>query len=133
MENLYYYLDKGSHWVKRKAENDPLTRIDRMLLAAEIVAKLEVDLGSESLNLIGKMITETYLGGEMDLRTAILERPAVVRRAFVEILGDVGEVLLMNACKNSYAKFGVDKSECCSEPGDFAKCVISSDITFSKN
>ncbi len=76
-------------------------------------------LGPEVYDVIMTRIAEDYLDPEMDIRTAVMQRPDIFEGALVELLGQMGEILLVKMCQD----IGLDDSLHYSRPGDLAKCM----------
>lgn len=64
---------------------------DSERLADAMLANLQEIFGSRVFDTMVAMIVENNLGGEMDIRTAVMQRPDLFERAFIGILCDVGE------------------------------------------
>jgi CheY-like chemotaxis protein len=99
------------------AENDSAT------IAREILHNLEDTFGVRVFDALMMEISDNYLGREMDIVSAIKERPDLFDKAFVELLGEPGEKLLAVACRNIGTKFGLDKNAVYSKCGDLARWI----------
>lgn len=69
-----------------------------------------------------ELIAEDYLG-EMDARTAIIERPDLFERAFVGLLGEAGKKILADICEGLCAEFLLDENAADLKTGDLAECM----------
>jgi hypothetical protein len=96
--------------------------VDVETLADAILASLKETFGPLVFTALMDMISEDYLG-EMDARTAIIERPDLFERAFVGMLGVPGKKILADVCEELCAKFFIDRNAAGLGTGDLAKCV----------
>lgn len=96
--------------------------VDVETLADVILASLKETFGPLVFTALMDMISEDYLG-EMDARTAIMERPDLFERAFVGMLGAPGKKILADICEELCAKFLVDRDAAGLGTGDLARCM----------
>lgn len=92
-------------------------------IADEILANLKEIFGWSFYDLLTKKIVHDYLYDKVDIRTAIIEYPSVFERAFIGLIGPLGEKFLANVCENVQHDLGLDNSVRYSRGGDFAKYI----------
>ncbi len=89
-----------------------------------LLMNLEDLLGSKVFHTISIVITRDYLGDEMDFRTAIINRPDLFERAFIGLIGDIGEKILQHIwCSKLREQFDLEFEETYQTAGDLAKCI----------
>lgn len=86
-----------------------------------VLRNLESFLGPRCYDVVIKRIEEDYLGGETDIRAAILRRPDLFERALIGLLGEMGEILLVKVC----AEIRFENNRLYSSPGDLARCIVT--------
>jgi hypothetical protein len=96
---------------------------DSEKLADALLAKLEEIFGSLVFDTRVAMIVENNLGGEMDIRRAVMQRPDLFERAFIGILGEIGERILANVCSKLQTEFHLDGNIAYAKAGDLARCM----------
>ncbi|AIF82409.1 hypothetical protein NTE_00327 [Candidatus Nitrososphaera evergladensis SR1] len=93
-------------------------------IADALLINLEATFGTRVFESISAKISEEYLGGEMDIRAAIIYRPDLFERAFIGMLGDIGERILANIwCSKLREQFELDSSVTYHKAGDLVKCI----------
>lgn len=89
-----------------------------------MLADLEDTLGIRVFEALVTKISVDYLGGEMDVRTAIIERPDLFERAFIAILGEIGERILAYIwCAKLCHKLNLGSLPMYQKAGDLTKCI----------
>jgi hypothetical protein len=83
--------------------------VDSEKMADAILVKLQTIFGARVFDTLAATIVEDHLGGEMDMRTAMIQRPDLFESAFIEILGGIGEKILAKACYEVQTQFHVDE------------------------
>ena len=102
----------------RKLEAKPENVIDALILS------FEVTFGSRVNDALMQVLTEEYLGGEMDVRSALIYRPDLFEKAFLGIFGEGGEKLLSEIWHSKLcSKFALDSSMTYRKAGDLVKCI----------
>lgn len=96
---------------------------DSEKLADAILNELQAMFGSRVFDLLAATIVKDHLGGEMDVRAAIIQRPDRFERAFIEVLGETGERILMNMCSRLHAELNLEGNFAYSKAGDLARCM----------
>lgn len=98
---------------------------DSEKLADAILNDLQVVFGSRIFDLLAATIVKDHIGGEMmgDIRMVVIQRPDLFERAFIEMLGEAGEKILMSMCNRLYAELHPDGSVAYSKAGDLARCM----------
>ncbi len=83
-------------------------------------------LGVPTFEVVAVEIYEEYLGGEIDIHSAIIHRPELFERAIMTILGESGQSMLAyiwhsKLCKQIDLSFapGYEKS------GDLVQCIAA--------
>ncbi len=66
---------------------------------------------------------QNYLGNKTDVRTAIIEQPAVFERAFLGLIGPLGEKFLADICGKVQSDLGLDDRAYYSKTGDFSEYI----------
>ncbi len=79
--------------------------------------------GSPFYDLLTKEIVHDYLLDKVDICNAIIEYPSVFERAFIGLIGPLGEKFLVNACEKVQTELGLDDSVRYSKMGDLAKYI----------
>ncbi len=98
--------------------------ITREDVSDALLMNLEEVLGSKVFHTVSIVITRDYLGDEMDLQTAIINRPDLFERAFIGMTGDIGERILRHIwSSNLREQFGLEFEETYQGAGDLAKCI----------
>ncbi|MEO9363207.1 MAG: hypothetical protein ABI348_04830 [Nitrososphaera sp.] len=97
--------------------------VDSEKLADAMLDDLQALFGSRVFELLAATIVKDHLGGEMDMRAAIIQRPDLFERAFIEVLGETGERILMNVCGRLHAELHLDENSAYSKAGDLARCM----------
>jgi hypothetical protein len=97
-----------------------------MLITAEILAdailiNLQETFGWSVYDVLVKKITDDYLGNEMDIRTAIVQRPDLFERGFIGLIGPLAEKFLLDICDKIRLDFCLGDAIRYSKKGDFAK------------
>lgn len=92
-------------------------------LVDAMLAKLEQILGSRVFNTLVAKIYQDYLGAEMQVRTAIIQRPDLFERAFTGMLGEMGERVLETVFHRLHAELRLDSAIGYSKFGDLPKCM----------
>lgn len=119
--------------------------VDSEKVADAVLTDLHAVFGTRVFDTLVAMMVENHLGGEMDIRTAIMQRPDLFERAFIGILGEVGERILASVCNNTLPlmrqaelpRDGTNNDDdssnvvAYSKAGDFAK-YISAATTISR-
>ena len=86
-----------------------------------LLQNLRDRLGEEVYIVIMKRVVKDYLGNNVDgIRSAIIQRPDIFESALVDLLGQVGRLLLVKACEDIRIENGLFYY---SKPGDLAKCM----------
>ncbi len=93
------------------------------VIADEILANLREIFGSAFYNLLTKKIVHDYLYDKVDIRTAIIEYPSVFERAFIGLIGPLGEKFLATVCENVLYHLGLDDTVRYSQVGDLVKFI----------
>ncbi|HVT62035.1 MAG TPA: hypothetical protein VHD33_00910 [Legionellaceae bacterium] len=90
-------------------------------IADILLQNLRDRLGEEVYSVIMKRVVKDYLGNNTDdLRSAMIQRPEIFESALVDLLGQVGRILLAKACEDIKIENGLFYY---SKPGDLAKCM----------
>lgn len=83
-------------------------------------------LGISTFEIVSVEIYEEYLGGELDIHSAIIHRPELFERAIITILGESGQSMLAyiwraRCCRQLDLSFApaYEKS------GDLVKCIAA--------
>jgi hypothetical protein len=98
--------------------------ITRQDVVEALLMNLKDLLGGKVFHTISIVITRDYLGDEMDLRTAIMNRPDLFERAFIGLTGDIGERILQHIwCSKLREQFDLQFEETYQVAGDLAKCI----------
>jgi hypothetical protein len=92
-------------------------------IADAMLSRLKSILGPHVYDLLLEKIATEYLGSEMDVRTAIMQRPEYFERAFVALLGTGGEHLLVSICAELHKEFQLDIGIIYTKIGDLKKCI----------
>jgi|SRR5690242_17614211 hypothetical protein len=101
-----------------KLTADPRNVADALLI------NLENTLGIRVFEALITEISLDYLGGEMDVRTAITERPDLFERAIIGMFGSIGERILAHIwCVNLRDQFGLDAGLRYHRAGDLVRCI----------
>lgn len=95
--------------------------VDSAMLADELLHRLEEIFSPRIFYAICEKIRDDFFGYEMDVQTAIAERPNLFERAFVPVFGKMGVTILENVCSELHKEFRLDKDLAYSGGGDFAK------------
>jgi len=108
-----------------------LSTIRSEQFAEALFTNLESLLGPRVFDAIIEKISYEYLGDELGLGTAIIERPDLFERAFIGIFGEeIGQEILAKTCERTKHELGLDKEAEYNEitysvKGDFAKFVVT--------
>ena len=93
-------------------------------VADALLINLENTLGIRVFDALITNISLDYLGGEMDIRTAIIERPDLFERAIIGMLGSIGERILARIwCVNLREQFRLDPRLIYHNAGDLVRCI----------
>ncbi|AIC16890.1 hypothetical protein [Nitrososphaera viennensis] len=84
--------------------------VDSEKTADAILADLQAIFGARVFDALAATIVKDHLGGEMDVRTAIMQRPDLFERAFIAILGEIGERVLAFVCNKLQAGLPPDEN-----------------------
>lgn len=104
----------------RKLQADAESVVDALILSLEAV------FGVRVYEAIGRMLSEEYFGGEMDVRSALIHRPELFEKAFIGLLGDAGEKMLSEIWHSKLNdKFALDSSMTYRKAGDLVKCIYA--------
>jgi hypothetical protein len=90
-----------------------------------VLAHLKSMLGPQVTAVLLRELQENYFGAEMDVRTAIADRPELFERAFAGVLGRAGQAILVIICKKIHAQFSLDAGVTYSKFGDLARCMAT--------
>lgn len=96
--------------------------VDIETLADAILDDLKSVFGPTVFSALMLMIADDFLG-EMDVRTAIMERPDLFERAFIGTLGTPGEKILADICEGLCTRFLIDRDVPGLDTGNLAKCM----------
>lgn len=89
-------------------------------IADAILVNLEEILGWSVYDKLTRKIMQNYLNNKIDIQTAIIEQPAVFERAFIGLIGPLGEKFLADVCEKVQSKLDLDNYATYSRSGDFA-------------
>jgi hypothetical protein len=92
-------------------------------IADAILASLKEIFGRSVYDMLTKKITQNYLNNKIDIRIAIIEQPAVFERAFIGLIGPLGEKFLADVCEKVQSELDLDNYATYSRSGDFAKYI----------
>lgn len=92
-------------------------------IADAILANLNEIFGWSVYEMLIRKIMQNYLDSKIDVRTAIIEQPAVFERAFLGLIGPLGEKFLVDVCEKVQADLELDSYAQYSKTGDFAKYI----------
>jgi RecB family endonuclease NucS len=93
-------------------------------VADALLINLEDTLGIRVFEALITKISLDYLGGEMDVHTAIIERPDLFERALIGVLGCIGERILAHIwCLKLRKQFRLDPSLTYHKAGDLVRCI----------
>jgi hypothetical protein len=85
---------------------------------------LEFAFGATIFEALSEEISQEFLKGKIGVRTAIIHKPELFERAFIEILGEMGERILGCIWNSELrSKFSLDINLGYHEAGDLAKCI----------
>ena len=95
------------------------------MLADAILQKMQSFLGRIVYDVVMTKIIDDYLDGDTDVRKAILQNPELFESAFLELLGEMGAILLSKTLgeirlEHDYAQY--------SKRGDLARCITSANL-----
>jgi hypothetical protein len=93
-------------------------------IADSILANLKEIFGWSVYDMLIRKITQNYLNNKIDIRTAIIEHPAVFERAFIGLIGPLGEKFLADVCKEVKSELNLNHYATYSKAGDFEKYII---------
>ncbi|AIF84313.1 hypothetical protein NTE_02259 [Candidatus Nitrososphaera evergladensis SR1] len=93
-------------------------------IADAVLSGLKETFGWSVYDLLIKKITQNYLNNKIDIRTAIVEHPAVFERAFIGLIGPLGEKFLADVCEKVQSELDLDHYATYSRVGDFAKYIM---------
>ncbi|AIF82253.1 response regulator containing CheY-like receiver domain and AraC-type DNA-binding domain [Candidatus Nitrososphaera evergladensis SR1] len=105
-----------------------MQNIDSYRLAETILSTIESVFGPRVFDAFIEKISEDYLGGEMSVHAAIMQRPELFELAFIGILGSrTGGEILAKICERTKSELGLDDAVTTSysKKGDFAKFVAA--------
>lgn len=99
-----------------------MPQINNDILADAILHEMQSFLGRIVYDVVMTRIIDDYLGGDADLRKAILQKPEAFESAFLGLLGDMGAILLSKTLgqiefRSNHASY--------SKQGDFARYVTA--------
>lgn len=92
--------------------------------ADAIKAYLERVFGTVVFDALKEHIEVEYLG-EIKVETAILERPDLFERAFLNVLGKVGVKVLADMCDELREQLQLETNLGYSQKGDFARFMLA--------
>jgi hypothetical protein len=92
-------------------------------VAQDILLRLKEILGEHAFAIFQDELEVNYLGNELSLRAAIVERPELFERALQTILGPSGLAVLAIVLQGARAQFHIDKEFAYSKVGDLSRCV----------
>ncbi len=97
---------------------------DPVNIADALLRNLENTLGIRVFEALITKISLDYLGGEMDVRTAIIDRPDLFERAIIGMFGGTGERILAHIwCVNLRKQFRLDFDLVYHSAGDLVRCI----------
>jgi hypothetical protein len=104
-------------------------------LTRTIFKHLKNIFGVRLFDVLMERIEEDYLGDEMTVRMAVMKRPDLFERAFIDMLGEeAGVKILANVWQRVLADLHCESSDSAaaySKKGDLAKCIT--EVTRDKN
>ncbi len=92
-------------------------------IAVAILANLKEIFGTAFYDLLTKKIVHDYLLDKVDVCSAIIAYPSVFERAFIGLIGPLGENFLVRACEKVQVDLGLDDSVRYSKIGDLEKFI----------
>ncbi|WP_148701103.1 hypothetical protein [Candidatus Nitrososphaera evergladensis] len=98
-------------------------RRQQQAIADAILANIKEIFGWNVYDMMTRKIMENYLNNKIDIRTAIVEHPAVFERAFIGLIGPLGEKFLADVCEKVQSELDLDQSTRYSKAGDLAKYI----------
>jgi hypothetical protein len=93
------------------------------IIADTMLQNLRESLGAEAYDIVMSRIVKDYFGEKIDIHTAIIQRPEVFESAFVDLLGQMGRILLTKLLDDICPESIIDLHY--SKAGDFAKYVVA--------
>jgi hypothetical protein len=94
-------------------------------VADGILSNLKEIFGWSVYDILIRKITKDYLQGKTDIRTAMIEQPALFEHAFVRLIGPLGEKFLADVCEKVQLELGLDDTVTYSRNGDFARYITA--------
>ncbi len=93
-------------------------------IADAVLAKLKERFGTDFYNLLTTKIAHDYFNDKIhDISTSLITNPSVFERAFLGLIGPLGEDVLVNVCEKVQSDLDLDNSTRYSKIGDFAKYI----------
>lgn len=92
-------------------------------VADAILDNLMEIFGWSVYDMLTRKIMQNYLNNKIDIRTAIIEEPGVFERAFIGLIGPLGEKFLANVCEKVQSELDLNHHTTYSKVGDFAKYI----------
>jgi hypothetical protein len=97
--------------------------MDSETIADALLGNLKGVFGSSVFSALSTKMTKDYLGDEMDIRTALINRPDLFERIFIGILGTAGERILAWTWDKLSGELALDKDIQYAKKGDLARCM----------
>lgn len=95
------------------------SNLDMLKFSEAMLLNLRAILGERAYAVVMRHVIDDYLGSEMDIHSAITNRPNVFESALIDLLGQAGMILLRQiVAVTTLGEFNYSKS------GDLAKCMI---------
>jgi hypothetical protein len=92
-------------------------------IADTILSNLKEIFGWSAYDMLTRKIMRDYLNNKMDIRTAMIEHPDIFERAFIGLIGPLGEKFLANICKKMQSDLNLSQDISYSKVGGFAKYI----------
>lgn len=71
------------------------------VIADSVLQNLQNLLGKEMYDVLIARITADYLRDGMNFRDALIQRPDIIEHAMIELLGQMGRIILVKICEDT--------------------------------